>query len=259
MFPKRKVDVQKPWEGRMTPFRIIGGVYFVGTYQASSHLIDTGDGLILIDTGYANALYLVLDSIRRLGFRIEDIRYVVHTHYHYDHAEATRYLLPLIPQAKTVIGVRDDRKVMEEGYFTPDIVVKDNDTLSLGNTVIRFMETPGHTVGTLSFFFDAEEEGKIYRVGMFGGAGSNTLTKEHLTEYPSCRKDYRHSISRLRAEHVDVMLGNHVWNNDTEEKGKAFLADPSVNPFVDKTLFPKFLDRCSKKLDDLEARERAEC
>lgn len=258
MFPKRHVDVSRPWEGRILPFRIVGGVYFVGTYQASSHLIDTGDGLIMIDTGYANALYLVLDSIRLLGFRIEDIRYVVHTHYHYDHAQATAYLLPLLPAAKTVIGVRDDKMVTELGYFTPDIIVKDGDILTLGNTAIRFMETPGHTAGTLSFFFDTEEKGRIYRVGMFGGAGRNTLTRENLIAYPACRSDYRKSLDRLRKEHVDVMLGNHVWNNDTEEKGKAFLADPTHNPFLDDTLFGKFLDHCSRKLDELEAKERTE-
>ena len=64
MFPKKKID--KPWDGYMTPFRLIGNVYFVGTFQASSHLIDTGDGLVLIDTGYANTFYLVIDGIHRL-------------------------------------------------------------------------------------------------------------------------------------------------------------------------------------------------
>lgn len=256
MFPKRPVDVSRPWEGRIFPFRMIGGVYFVGTYQASSHLIDTGDGLILIDTGYANALYLVLDSIRLLGFRIEDIRYVVHTHYHYDHAQATKYLMPLLPAAKTVIGIRDDKMVEELDYFSPDIVVRDGDVLKLGNTQMRFLETPGHTVGTVSFFFDVTEADKVYRVGMFGGAGHNTLTAQHLLSYPTCRSDYRNSLERLQKEHVDVMLGNHVWNNDTEEKGKAFLADPAHNPFVDDTLFGRFLDRCARKLDDLERKER---
>lgn len=52
------------------------------------------------------------------------------------------------------------------------------------------------------------------------------------------------------------MLGNHVWNNDTEEKGKAFLADPAHNPFIDDKLFGVFLNHCSAKLDELEAKER---
>ena len=59
---------KKPWLGKMMPFEIIGGVYFIGTYQASCHLIDTGDGLIMIDPGYSKTAYLVIDSIYRLGF-----------------------------------------------------------------------------------------------------------------------------------------------------------------------------------------------
>ena len=61
MFERRKIA--NPWEGKIEPFKIIGGVYFVGTFQASTHLIDTGDGFILIDPGYSNALYLVVSSI----------------------------------------------------------------------------------------------------------------------------------------------------------------------------------------------------
>ena len=73
----------------MTPFRIIGNVYFVGTYQASSHLIDTGDGLVLIDTGYEKTFYLVIDGIHRLGFDPKDVKYVINSHWHWDHTEGS--------------------------------------------------------------------------------------------------------------------------------------------------------------------------
>ena len=56
------------------PFRIIGNVYFVGTFQASCHLIETEEGLILIDPGYSNTLYLVIRSIYELGFNPKDIK-----------------------------------------------------------------------------------------------------------------------------------------------------------------------------------------
>ena len=93
MFARRKIV--NPWDGKMEPFRIIGNVYFAGTFQASCHLIDTGEGLILIDPGYSNSLYLVIRSIYKLGFRPEDIRYIVLTHWHNDHTEATRALVDL--------------------------------------------------------------------------------------------------------------------------------------------------------------------
>ena len=65
--------LHRVWESRMEPFRVFGNLYFVGTEPASAHLIDTGAGLILLDSGYPETLYLVLDSIRRLGFRLEDL------------------------------------------------------------------------------------------------------------------------------------------------------------------------------------------
>ena len=67
----------KPYLGKMQPFRVIGNVYFVGTYQASCHLIDTGAGLIMIDPGYASTAYLVIDSIYQLGFSPRDIQYII--------------------------------------------------------------------------------------------------------------------------------------------------------------------------------------
>ena len=244
MFQRRQIE--KPWEGRIEPFKIIGNVYFCGTFQASCHLIDTGDGLILIDPGYENTLYLVIASIYKLGFHPEDIKYIVNTHWHWDHTEATAALAEL-SGAQTLLGRYDEENAKR--YFTPDILLKDGDTLSLGSTTLSFLETPGHTKGTVSFFFDTEENGKVYRVGMFGGAGANTLRKDAF-DFPGCREAYYASLERLQKEHVDVFIGNHVWNNDTFTKGK-LLMETGENRFIDSSLWNKFLGHCKERLDDL--------
>ena len=127
------------------------------------------------------------------------------------------------------------------------------DTLTLGNTTIRFMETPGHTKGTVSFFFDTEDNGKTYRVGMFGGAGANTLAQGHF-DYDGCREGYRNSLNRLRKEKVDVFIGNHVWNNDTAVKGELLLKT-GENKFIDPALWGAFLDFCEKRLDEVIAKD----
>ena len=248
MFVSRKFS--NFWEGKIDPFRIIGNVYFVGTAQASSHLIDTGDGLILIDTGYANTLYLVIRSIYKLGFKPEDVKYIINTHWHGDHTEATAPMVSLCG-AKTLIGREDAEKVRR--YFEPDILVADGDILTLGNTTITLLETPGHTKGTISPIFDTEDNGKIYRVGMFGGAGANTLAQGHF-DYEGCREDYRASLHRLRQEKVEVFIGNHVWNNDTEVKGK-LLQETGENRFIDTTLWTRFLDFCEARLDRTIAKD----
>lgn len=62
------------WEKYIRPSKLIGNLYFVGTYEASTHLIDTGDGLILLDPGYAESLYMVINNIWQLGFKPTDIK-----------------------------------------------------------------------------------------------------------------------------------------------------------------------------------------
>lgn len=248
MFERRKIT--NPWEGKIQPFKIIGNVYFIGTFQSSCHLIDTDEGLILIDPGYSNALYLVVHSIYRLGFNPKDIKYIINTHWHWDHTEATAAMVDL-SGAKTLIGCDDEEKARR--YFDPDILIKDGDTLTLGNTTISFIETPGHTKGTISFFFNTEDHGKTYRVGMFGGAGVNTLVPGHF-DYDGCREDYRNSLHRLQKEKVDVFIGNHVWNNDTAVKGELLLRT-GENKFIDKRLWNDFLAFCEKRLDDIISNE----
>lgn len=248
MFQRRKIS--NPWEGKLEPFKIIGNVYFVGTFQASCHLIDTEDGLILIDPGYSSALYLVIRSIYKLGFDPEDIKYIINTHWHWDHTEATKAMVDL-SGAKTLIGRDDEEKA--KTFFEPDILISEGDTLSLGNTTISFMETPGHTKGTISLFFNTEDNGKAYRVGMFGGAGANTMVQGRF-DYDGCREGYRNSLHRLQKENVDVFLGNHVWNNDTAVKGELLLKT-GENKFIDSNLWHEFLDYCEKRLDEVIAKD----
>ena len=253
MYRANKIKVEVPYDGKMEPYRVIGNVYFVGTYQASSHIIDTGDGLIMIDTGYSNTLYLVVRSIYKLGFKPEDIKYIINTHWHGDHTEATAAMVDL-SGAKTLIGEDDQEKASK--YFAPDILVKDGDTLELGNTKITFVHTPGHTKGTLSFFFDTKEGDKTYRCGSFGGAGVNTMATRRL-DYPEGREGYRASLARLRKEKVDVMIGNHTWNNNGLEFSKLLL-ETGENKFIDDTMWLRFLDYCEGRLDRVIEKERLE-
>ncbi len=241
---KRKITC--PQDGYVPPFRLCGGVYFVGTWQASAHLIDTGAGLILIDTGYENTLHLVIDAIHRLGFDPHDVKYIVNTHWHNDHTAGTAALAAL-SGAKTLIGRKDAEQAKR--YFQPDILISEGDTLALGDTVLHFLETPGHTAGTLSLFFEATEGENRYRLGMFGGAGINTLAHNTL-EYPTAREDYFASVARLRGERVDVMLGNHTWNNNTAEYGKLLL-ESGENRFLDPAMWGRFLDYCKGRLQAL--------
>jgi len=125
------------------PSRLIGNLYFVGTYDASTHIIDTGDGLILIDSGYFESLYVVVNNIWEIGFSPRDIKYILISHAHYDHMDATEELAKLTG-AKTFISEKDMPLLTGEIFhypirsFKPDVLLKDNDIVSLGNTSIRW-------------------------------------------------------------------------------------------------------------------------
>ena len=240
-----------PWLGKMTPFKIFGNTYYIGTYQASCHLIDTGDGLIMIDPGYTKTAYLVIDAIYQLGFNPRDIKYIINTHWHGDHTEATAAFADLTG-AKTLLGREDAEKAQK--HFIPDILVDDGDTLSLGNIVIRFLHTPGHTKGTISPFYDDTDGEKTCRVGMFGGAGLNTMVAGKF-DFDGAREAYFASLERLKKEKVDVFIGNHTWNNDTYGKYQILTAT-GRNEFIDSGLWLRFLNDYTVRLEKLIQKEK---
>ena len=228
---------------RVTPFRMIGNIYFVGTKEASCHLIDTKEGLILIDTGYEECAPLIEESMAELGFALSDVKLILHSHGHYDHTAATARLLEKNREAKTYLGREDVRYL--NGKFTPDFYYEDGGTITLGNTSVTTLFTPGHTEGAYSFFFDVEEDGVIYRAGMFGGAGPRQLRLDYMRR-PDRNVSYLNrgkffdSIERLLKERVDVPLGNHTGQNRTLEKAEK-LGTSERNPFISEGEWERFL------------------
>lgn len=246
----------------VAPGAVFGNIYFVGIRHASTHLIDTGEGLILIDPGYSETIHMIRQNIKELGFDEKDIRYILATHGHGDHMNAMAEM-QRITGAKSLIGKKDLPLISGELYharvtpFTPDILLSEGDTLTLGNTTIRFIETPGHTDGTLSFFFDVVEDGKTYLAGMFGGAGHNTLVKSFLTARnrdPICRVEFLASIERLKKIPVEIFLGNHGGNNNTRGKLKA-RAEGDRYAFLDPDGWQAFLAEREACVRDLMAND----
>ncbi len=239
---------------------MIGNLYFVGTHEASSHLIDTGDGLILIDTGYEETAPVIVESMTALGFDIKNVKIILHSHGHSDHTEGTPSILSLAPEAKTYLSFYDKKYIKG---FTPDFDINDGDVIRLGNTEILCLFTPGHTEGSVSFFLDVEENGKTYRAAMFGGSGTNQLKKDFMNRYNvpyRCRGLFFDSIERLLNERVDVMVGNHTWQNRTEEKYEAMTLNATEkNPFIEPDEWGKYLKKLKKQLEEIimtESREK---
>ena len=95
--------MKNPWDGSFDPFRIFGNLYFVGTSPASVHIVDTGEELIMFDTGYQQSLYMVIDNIYRVGLDPHDIKYILLTHGHIDPSEWQPYNLWCIENLEKMI------------------------------------------------------------------------------------------------------------------------------------------------------------
>lgn len=261
---------QQPWIGKMEPFKIFGNLYFVGTHPASSHLIDTGDGLILIDTGYQHGLYLLIDSIYKLGFSPYDVKYILLTHGHIDHFGSS-YAFKELTGCKIVLGEADKTYATGEEdlswakevdvyleTFEPDILINDGDEIKLGNTVVKAVATPGHTPGAMSYFFDVTDGSETFRVGMPGGLGRNSVNKEFLNKYNlplSLQQDFLNSMDRLLEEKVDIFIGNHVWNNDTHGKYEKLIAGDK-HAFVSPKDWAECISNTKKDLEEIMSREQ---
>ncbi len=255
-----------PWEGRFPAVKIFGNLYFVGTKPASTHIIDTGEGLIMLDSGYQHSLYSVIDGIYNVGLDAHDLKYIIHTHGHIDHFGATRALVELTG-AKTFLGEADRQYANGEldlsyakeldmefnEIFEPDILVNDGDIIELGNTKIKAVATPGHTPGAMSYFFDVTNGKDTFRAGLHGGMGINTLSREFLDKYNlphSLRGDFKRSMLRLNEEKVDIFLGNHMQHNRTEAKAEK-VRNGEEYAFVNPDEWEKYNLWCIKNLEKM--------
>lgn len=247
----------------ITAFKMHENIYFIGSTRVSVHLIETEVGLVMIDTGYPDMFEQIIDSMNSLGFDPKDICAIFHTHGHIDHFGCTQKFKEL-SGAKTYISHIDNDIVNgkldlswaeELGYerlpaFNCDVLVTDGDSFSFGSTTIRCRLTPGHTDGVLSFFIKIDtQEGEIV-AGMHGGAGFNTLATEFLNKYQlsfDCREAFKESIHKIVDEHVDIVLGNHPYQNNTQAKLQKVLAGESI---VDNTEWKKVLNKLEQELDN---------
>jgi metallo-beta-lactamase class B len=279
VYPPKTCEPCASWNTPLEPFRIIGDTYYVGTAGLASILIHSPDGSILLDGGLPQSAPLILANIEKLGFRATDVKILVNTHAHYDHAGG-------LAQLQDVTGARvhaspPSKLAFERGdileddpqtaFGTPhnsfpairDVqAVKDGETLRLGPLAITAHFTPGHTPGGTSWTWKScEADGKrctdiVYADSLnsvsapgFKFSGDNT--------HASRVKTFEKSIKAVAALPCDLLLAPHPELIDMPAKLEKLKASPAVNPFIDPSACKAYAAAAQQRLDKRVREERA--
>jgi len=262
-FAQERIDWNKPSE----PFHIIANINYVGTADLAIYLIATPKGDILIDAGEPESPPLIEKNIAALGFKLTDIKYIINSHAHFDHAGGLAELQKKTG-AKIVDGARD-KAILERGYITfgpsapihfapvhVDRAVNDGDTLSLGGVTLTAHLTAGHTPGCTTWTMPVTESGKTHHVvfACSTTTGGNPLVGNK--EYPTIVSDFRRSFAVLKALDGDVFLPGHARFYDAH--GKAARAKAGApNSFVDAGELRRYTEQSERDFNAELAKEQA--
>jgi metallo-beta-lactamase class B len=213
----REWDMKAPWgktrrappvtEQKIDPFKLFDNVYYVGTQSVSSFVVTTSAGLVLIDSTNPEQGDALLDGVRSLGLDPKNIKYVLITHSHIDHYGGAGRVKQM---SGARLGMSDiDWGVVEHSRQGPipikrDIVLKEGEPMTVGDTTFKFYLTPGHTPGATSIEFQARDGARSYRTLIPGGLGI------HMT--PEWTEPFIKSIEKTKQlGPFDVLLGNHPF------------------------------------------------
>jgi metallo-beta-lactamase class B len=259
------------WTRAFPPFRIVGNIYWVGSYDLSSYLITTPQGNILINTGVGDTAQQIKKSVETLGFKLEDTRILTATHGHYDHVAGLAALKRMT--AATVMISEPDKVLLETGgkadfrfgndafaQFEPvkvDRTFKDSDTISLGGTVLTAHSHAGHTKGATSFTLNVHDGGKTYRVVIANMGSINPGVKmTGMPGFPGIAQAYANTFRAQKDMQIDVWLASHASQFRMHEKytpGSAY--DPQR--FVDPDGFRKAVEALEKTYLEQVAKDKA--
>ncbi len=234
------------WVVPTAPFQIADDLYYVGSAGVSSFLIKTPDGDILIDGGMPNGEKRIEKSLATLGVKPTDVKILLNTHAHFDHAGDLAALKR--DTGASLAASAGDRKALESGTyigsedssfskFTPvrvDRVLADGDTVTLGGVTLTSHVTPGHTAGCTSWTFPVKVDGQIKQVFLScsTSVGVNRLvSKSKGPQYPGIVADYEKTFARLKGFKADIYLAPHNEQFGLDAKRARLGKGP--NPFVD--------------------------
>ncbi|MBB3219349.1 subclass B3 metallo-beta-lactamase [Pseudoduganella umbonata] len=252
------------WDEPQEPFALYGNTYYVGPKGVAAVLVTSPAGHILIDAGSPKSPAAIAASIRKLGFKVEDVKYILTSHEHGDHVGGAAALQAMT--GATVIGSAKSTPVLASGKPNPadpqfgslsdtlpvakTRTVRDGETVTLGPLSITAHATPGHTPGGLSWTWQSAENGRAANMvyaDSLNAFGLHGFRYGGDARWPEARQQLEASIAKVAAFPCDVLVSNHpdlggLW----ERKEQA--AQRGSAAFIDTGACRKYAERSRKRL-----------
>jgi metallo-beta-lactamase class B len=254
--------------GPRKPFAIAPGLFYVGSSDIAVYAIDTGGGLIVINSGYQSTARQVITNLRILGYAPHQVKILLNTHAHMDHAAGMARL-------KQQTGARllahpDSASLLEAGgrgdFFLGDWMtfprvrvdepLHDGKQVTLGNMTLTAHFTPGHTKGCTSWSFPIVVDGRERQALIVCSLA--TLLYQLVGKkqaYTGIDKDFEASFKKLRSLKCDLFLSDHANFFNLETKRTALEAGAATNPFLDSSGCAAFLDERKREFRDKVRRQ----
>jgi metallo-beta-lactamase class B len=264
----QSADAQRAaWNRPVEPHGIAGNIHFVGVEGLGAYLITTPAGHILIDGGLEESAPLIERNIRALGFRLEDVKWLLISHAHFDHAGGLASL-----KAKSgaqLVSMEAERAALESGRHVGDNengvgrfpavqvdrVIKDGETVSLGGSVLTAHHTPGHTPGCTTWTLPVQVAEARHTALFYC---STTVAGNALVGnrgHPTIVADYRRSFGKLKRMQADIFLANHPSFAKLADK-RARMNGGGANPFIDASELARFVLASERDFDMELARQQ---
>lgn len=243
----------RSWNQPVKPYRIIGNIWYVGASGVTSFLITTRDGHILLDSGFTETVPLIKQNVAQLGYKVADIKILLNSHAHYDHAGGLAELKELTgaklmateaDAALMARGGKDDFQWGDKYAYKPvkaDRVLRDGDRVELDDVRLTARLTPGHTKGSTTWTMKVNDGGRQYDVVFSTSVSTPGYELARNDKYPNIADDYRRAFRILKSLPCDVFLGPHAEFFSMKEKMARSEQGIKTNPFIDPAGYREFV------------------
>lgn len=214
------------WNQEQAPFQIFGNTYYVGVHGLSAVLITSPDGHVLIDGALPQSAPLIAQHVQQLGFKIEDVKLILNSHVHYDHAGGIAELQE-ITGAKVIASdiaarvLRTGKLERNDPQFEilklyPAVgeveALGARKSVNVGKLQLKVIHTPGHTPGGTSWSWQSCEGRRC--LNMIYGDSLNAVSDDSFKyggddRYPNAASDMTSSIAALAAAPCDILIAAH--------------------------------------------------